>query len=978
MEKKWIWCHDKLSDEYTNGVKSFIELAKHHLDEDNRTRCPCRYCRNVYFQDISVVERHLWVKGFSPDYHNWIYHGEALNFQGIEMGFEEDDEVVEHDREEDDNDDIRIALQDAAGDMDIDVDAYEGHIGDQDHRNKEFSGLFAEVESELYPGCTKFSALTFLVRLMHIKALNHWSNKSFSMLLELLKEALPEGTKLPKSYYKAKSELDKCPICAEPRYKFQGTKGKRIPQKVLRYFPITPRLQRLFTSRHTAIDMRWHKEKRPNTNGVLRHPADGEAWKHFDEQYPIFAMDPRNVRVGAAIDGFNHFSNMSTSYSMWPVMLVPYNLPPWKCMKETFSMMSLLIPGPTAPGKDIDVYLRPMIDELKDLWTNGVTTCDISKKERFTMHAAVLWTIHDFPAYGTLSRWSTKGYKACPTCNEDTSSQALRSKICYMGHRRYLSINHAWRNNRQYDGKPERRLAPRQFSGAEILQQLDRTIESRPGKHPNNVDKKRKRAAFGTMLDIKGKSKDIDKARMDLKDLNIRKELHLQETGGKVLKPLNVNIKDGKISGLKTHDSHVLLQQLFPVGIRPYIKKEVCGTIIEMCMFFQKLCARTLFVSDLDMLQERIILTLCKLERIFPPAFFDIMVHLAVHLPYEAKMAGPVHTRWMYPFERNKAHPEGSIAEGYVVNEALTYCSMYLHGIETRFNRPERNKDGENQIASTLSVFTQPVNLLGKPQFVELKDDDYKKAHCEHTKLLQNRGVTSILQIKYFSRCKYPMVTDELYSLACGPDYGIRSYSGCVINGVRYRTKVRDDRRVTQNCGIWVVGDHDGESCDFYGVIEDILVLDYRSKHSVVLFRCAWFDTNVKKKKMITEFQITSINVTSYWYKNDPFVLASQAKQVFYVDDYKMGQHWKVVRKVHHRHLWDFPDRLDEGDDHDSEVESGDFEDADSGAESEDYEDADTGTENEDNGEYNEETDNDSEDELLSNGETGEDTDSFA
>nr|XP_048322575.1 uncharacterized protein LOC125420066 [Ziziphus jujuba var. spinosa] len=509
---------------------------------------------------------------------------------------------------------------------------------------------------------------------------------------------------------------------------------------------------------------------------------------------------------------------MSTSYSMWPVMLVPYNLPPWKCMKETFSMMSLLIPGPTAPGKDIDVYLRPMIDELKDLWTNGVTTYDISKKERFTMHAAVLWTIHDFPAYGTLSGWSTKGYKACPTCNEDTSSQALRSKICYMGHRRYLSINHAWRNNRQYDGKPERRLAPRQFSGAEILQQLDRTIESRPGKHPNNVDKKRKRAAFGTMLDIKGKSKDTDKARMDLKDLKIRKELHLQETGGKVLKPL-------ACFSLTRDEKH------------------------EFCKFLKSVK--------------------------FPDG-------------YAANISKNVNIK------------DGSTAEGYVVNEALTYCSMYLHGIETRFNRPERNKDGENQIASTLSVFTQPVNLLGKPQFVELKDDDYKKAHWyilynelqpyfdERTKLLQNRGVTSILQvqekefpqwfeqrIKYFSICKYPMVTDELYSLACGPDYGIRSYSGCVVNGVRYRTKVRDDRRVTQNCGIWVVGDHDGESCDFYGVIEDILVLDYRSKHSVVLFRCAWFDTNVKKKKMITKFQITSINVTSYWYKNDHFVLAS-------------------------------------------------------------------------------------------------------
>nr|XP_048322184.1 uncharacterized protein LOC125419751 [Ziziphus jujuba var. spinosa] len=792
-----------------------------------------------------------------------------------------------------------VALQDAAGDMDIDVDAYEGHIGDQDHRNKEFSGLFAEVESELYPGCTKFSALTFLVRLMHIKALNHWSNKSFSMLLELLKEALPEGTKLLKSYYKAKctlhalglgyetihackwdcalfwkesAELDKCPICAEPRYKFQGTEGKRIPQKVLRYFPITPRLQRLFTSRHIAIDMRWHKEKRPNTNGVLRHPADGEAWKHFDEQYLIFAMDPRNVQLGATTDGFNPFSNMSTSYSMWPVMLVPYNLPPWKCMKETFSMMSLLIPGPTAPGKDIDVYLRPMIDELKDLWTNGVTTYDISKKERFTMHAAVLWTIHDFPAYGTLFGWSTKGYKACPTCNEDTSSQALRSKICYMGHHRYLSINHAWRNNRKYDGKPERRLAPRQFSGAEILQQLDRIIESRSGKHPYNVDKKRKRAAFGTMLDIKGKSKDTDKARMDLKDLKIRKELHLQETGDGYAANIskNVNIKDGKISGLKTNDSHVLLQQLFPVGIRPYIKKEFTYHMRQKW-------------------QDQYILVGCILL---------------------------------------KAHPEGSIADGYVVNEALTYCSMYLHDIETRFNRPERNKDGENQIASTLSVFTQPVNLLGKPQFVELKDDDYKKAHwyilynCLSTPNYCKTGVSQVF-------CRYKK----------------RNFHNGLNNG------------------------------------------------------CAWFDTNVKKKKMITEFQITSINVTSYWYKDDPFVFASQAKQLFYVDDYKIGQHWKVVRKVHHRHLWDFLDRLDEGDDHGDSFEvyeldayqENDSMDIQNLFESIDIErlnreDIDpieinlknSGTENEDNGEYNEEIDNDSKDELLSNGETGEDTDSFA
>ena len=98
-------------------------------------------------------------------------------------------------------------------------------------------------------------------------------------------------------------------------------------------------------------------------------------------------------------------------------------------------MLSLLIPGPQAPGRDIDVYLRPLIDELKKLWIDGVVTYDVSTEQTFKMHAVVMWTINDFPAYGNLSGWSTKGYLACPNCNEDKSSQRLTSKIGYTGAR---------------------------------------------------------------------------------------------------------------------------------------------------------------------------------------------------------------------------------------------------------------------------------------------------------------------------------------------------------------------------------------------------------------------------------------------------------------------------------------------------------------------------------------------------------------
>ena len=81
-------------------------------------------------------------------------------------------------------------------------------------------------------------------------------------------------------------------------------------------------------------------------------------------------------------------------------------------------------------------------------------------------------------------------------------------------------------------------------------------------------------------------------------------------------------------------------------------------------------------------------------------------------------------------YVRNKARPEGSIAEGYVINEALTYCSMYLHGIETRFNRGDRNCDhNETSTDSHFSVFNQRTRLFGRKTQLDLEEREYQKAH---------------------------------------------------------------------------------------------------------------------------------------------------------------------------------------------------------------------------------------------------------
>ncbi|XP_052622477.1 uncharacterized protein LOC128127815 [Lactuca sativa] len=540
----------------------------------------------------------------------------------------------------------------------------------------DFAQLLEEMETQLYIGSI-FSSLEFLAKLMHIKVNNKWTDSSFDQLLKLLQLAFPKGNKVPLSYYLAKKKLQSiglgyesihvckndcclfwkehdslqvCPICKESRWIDKNTKGKKVPHKVLQYFPVTPRLRRLYCSRHTAKNMIWHSTIR-SEDGVMIHPVDGEHWQDFDKKYPDFSSEPRNVRVGLLADGFNPFGNICNPHSTWPVILTTYNLPPWLCMKESSFMLTLLIPGPKAPGKDMDVFLRPLVEELKHLWNSGVGIKDAATNTFFTMRAMLLWTINGWPARSSLLGWSGKGYKVCATCNEDTPSYRATNKVVYINHRCFLDANDPLRKRLDFNGMEETRPAPRHFSNDDIQEQLGRLLTRKPDGFGSNISKK-------------------------------------------------VNDTNTNIIGLKSHDHHILMQRLILIGVRRLLDKDTYTPIVDLCTFFKQLCSRTLKVEDMRKAKVDIIAILCKLELIYLPAFFDIMVPLLLHLPDEAIVGGPVCMRWMFPFERymkklknyvrNKARPEGSIAEGYVAEEALSFCSMYLRDVK---NRPERNVD---------------------------------------------------------------------------------------------------------------------------------------------------------------------------------------------------------------------------------------------------------------------------------------------
>ncbi|KAK5826758.1 hypothetical protein PVK06_021688 [Gossypium arboreum] len=131
----------------------------------------------------------------------------------------------------------------------------------------------------------------------------------------------------------------------------------------------------------------------------------------------------------------------------------------------------MIIPGEKGLRNDINIYLQPLIEELKQLWS-GVETYDVLRKENFNLRAALLWTINDFPAYANLSGWSTKGCYAYPCCAAQTCLKWLYNgkKFSYMGHHRWLDGNHKCRFQRTlFDSTKEYRGAPKQTVGSEIL-----------------------------------------------------------------------------------------------------------------------------------------------------------------------------------------------------------------------------------------------------------------------------------------------------------------------------------------------------------------------------------------------------------------------------------------------------------------------------------------------------------------------------
>ncbi|XP_019159703.1 PREDICTED: uncharacterized protein LOC109156317 [Ipomoea nil] len=262
MDKSWMKA-SRLSTEYEVGVREFIEFAKRYLPNNDATFwCPCKKCCNLKLLSAKDIYDHLICDGINLNYTKWIWHGEGGRETSTSNMY------VDNEANEDDESEDRL-------------DEMFRDVGEEfTNRSNELDELLNDSKQPLWPGCSKYTRLSAVLKLFNLKAGNGWSDKSFTALLDLINDMLLEDNGLPKSTYDAKKimcpmgmeyekihacpndcilfrndykELNACPICGASRYKIREhvvgkASSKGPPAKVMWYLPILPRFKRMFAN----------------------------------------------------------------------------------------------------------------------------------------------------------------------------------------------------------------------------------------------------------------------------------------------------------------------------------------------------------------------------------------------------------------------------------------------------------------------------------------------------------------------------------------------------------------------------------------------------------------------------------------------------------------------------------------------------------------------------------------------------------
>jgi len=185
----------------------------------------------------------------------------------------------------------------------------------------------------------------------------------------------------------------------------------------------------------------------------MTHPSNAEAWKHFAEWIYLLQWSSKMYTLVHVpmTDGFSACSNAVRPYSVRPIVVCVYNLPPHMCMIGPYMFLSCVTPNPHNPKNKIDVYLQSLINELMTLWNERVYTYNVHTNETFKMKSTFMWTINDFLTCGMVSKWSTHDALSCLVFQDQTHGSCLhygRTMSHFSYYHCFLSRHYSFKWNR--------------------------------------------------------------------------------------------------------------------------------------------------------------------------------------------------------------------------------------------------------------------------------------------------------------------------------------------------------------------------------------------------------------------------------------------------------------------------------------------------------------------------------------------------
>ncbi|KAK1669501.1 hypothetical protein QYE76_057660 [Lolium multiflorum] len=446
----------------------------------------------------------------------------------------------------------------------------------------------------IFPGCRpQDTRLHVTLDYLQMKTQNKWTDSSFSKNLKFWHDRLPEGNTLPSSTEEAKKvvcpldlphekyhacindcviyrgeykDRTTCPVCGHGRYKVGN---KKVPRKVVWYFPITPRLQRYFVDPKEAKLMQWHAERQkpeedPEMGYMLTHPSDAGQWQALDIAFPRFGGDARNIRLGTpppkpctkVLEGgfaWNH---------------------PWR---KRGDLSKTRADGPPRPrsGAEIDDLLknwkecpapgkkRPKPEPLLGVW-----------KARSVFHDLEYWKVLHTPHSLDVMHITKNVTESLlgTLCNSEKSNEPKARYDKHFGIRKDLQYTDDDDDDDDDQTEGTQRLRKRAKKNAVQLPAACFTTS------PEELEQ-----FFRCLLGVKVP----------------------HGYSGNISRYLDVAKK--RFTGMKSHDCHVLMTQILPVAIRGIMDEHVRDTLFGLCNFFDVITRKSIGVRQLKMLQDEIV-----------------------------------------------------------------------------------------------------------------------------------------------------------------------------------------------------------------------------------------------------------------------------------------------------------------------------------------------------------------------------------